>query len=258
MWRFYGCVFCLCAFLIDGCVPTKQQKNGNLGDIEEKSNLIKLKVCDKDFRQQIWFPPRVPILSLVLFLKSSAISFGCKMHPIHGSRYVTVISLGTALRSGVWEYSFFLKSDSGYPSWCQQKQTKEVESRSPSSERTNQHLVKEMNQTQEQSILTNQWGNQKRLKHVTKVVCSEEDVSNGDLVCNHSHPVSNNNYWNPQSRIITTEIPGNFMTNSGSHSHIHLDYQYTMDETTRSWNDRERKRETQRTANLTLASNNNE
>ena len=43
----------LCAFLIDVCVATKQQKNGNLGDIEEKSNLIKLKVCDKDFRKQI-------------------------------------------------------------------------------------------------------------------------------------------------------------------------------------------------------------
>jgi hypothetical protein len=163
----------LCAFLIDGCVATKQQKNGNLGDIEEKSNLIKLKVCDKDFRKQIWFPPRVPILSLVLFLKSSAISFGRKMHPIHGSRYVTVISLGTALQSG---------------GWCQQNQTKEVESWSTSSERTNQHLVKEINQTQEQSILTNQWGNQKRSRHVTKVVCSEEDVSNGDLVFNHSHP----------------------------------------------------------------------
>ena len=47
----------LCAFLIDGCVATKQQKNANgnlnLGDIEEKSNLIKLKFCDKDFRKQI-------------------------------------------------------------------------------------------------------------------------------------------------------------------------------------------------------------
>jgi len=49
----------LCTFLIDGCVATKQPKNGNLGDVEEKSNLIKLKVCDKDFRKQIWFPPRV-------------------------------------------------------------------------------------------------------------------------------------------------------------------------------------------------------
>jgi len=29
---------------------------------EKKSNLIKLKVCDKDLRKQIWFPPRVPIL----------------------------------------------------------------------------------------------------------------------------------------------------------------------------------------------------
>jgi len=36
------------------------------------------------------------------------------------------------------------------------KQNQRVESRSTSSERTNQHLVKEINQTQEQSILTNQ------------------------------------------------------------------------------------------------------
>jgi len=43
----------LSAFLIDGCVATKQPKNGNLCDIEEKSNLIKLKVCDKDFRKQM-------------------------------------------------------------------------------------------------------------------------------------------------------------------------------------------------------------
>jgi len=29
-----------------------KKKNRNLGDIEEKSNLTKLKVCDKDFRKQ--------------------------------------------------------------------------------------------------------------------------------------------------------------------------------------------------------------
>jgi len=29
---------------------------------EKKSNLIKLKVCHKDLRKQIWLPPRVPIL----------------------------------------------------------------------------------------------------------------------------------------------------------------------------------------------------
>jgi len=43
----------VCAFLIDGCVATKPKKHGNLGDVEEKSNLIKLKVCEKDFRKQI-------------------------------------------------------------------------------------------------------------------------------------------------------------------------------------------------------------
>ena len=86
MWRFYGCVFCLCAFLIDGWVPTKQQKNGNLGDSEQKSNLNKLKVCDTDFREKISFPPIIPIISLILFLKSSAISFGRKVHPIQGTK----------------------------------------------------------------------------------------------------------------------------------------------------------------------------
>jgi hypothetical protein len=44
---------------------------------------------------------------------------------------------------------------------------------------------------------------------------------------------------------------------SGSHSHIRLHYQYTMDETTRSWSERERHTRTQPTANLTLVSNNN-
>jgi len=38
--------------LLDGSVGTTK-KNGSLGDIEEKSNLTKLKVCDKDFRKQI-------------------------------------------------------------------------------------------------------------------------------------------------------------------------------------------------------------
>ena len=74
-----------CALIIDSCVATKQQKNGNLGDSEQKSNLNKFKVCDKDFRKKISFPPIIPIISLVLFLKSSAISFGRKVHPIQGT-----------------------------------------------------------------------------------------------------------------------------------------------------------------------------
>ena len=61
-------------------------KNGNLGDSEE-SNLIKLKVCDKGFRKKMWFPPRVSVFSMVLFLKSRAISFGRNLYPIYGSRY---------------------------------------------------------------------------------------------------------------------------------------------------------------------------
>ena len=100
---------------------------------------------------------QVPIFSMVFFLKSSAISFGRKLRPTHGSRY-------------------------------QQNYTKEVESRSTSSERTHQHVVKEINQTQEQSNLTNQRGNQNRSKYLTKVECSGEDVSNGDLVFNLPHP----------------------------------------------------------------------
>jgi len=38
--------------LIDGSVGITK-KNTNFGDIEEKSNLTKLKVCDKEFRKQI-------------------------------------------------------------------------------------------------------------------------------------------------------------------------------------------------------------
>jgi len=78
----------MCAFLIDGCVAMKQpKKNGNLGD-SSKSNLIKLKVFDKRFRKQIPFVVlRVSVFSLVLFLKSRAMSFDRKLYPIHGSRY---------------------------------------------------------------------------------------------------------------------------------------------------------------------------
>ena len=72
-------------YIIDGCVATKQQKNGNLCDSEQKSNLNKLKVCDTYFRKKISFPLIFPMLSLVLFLKSSAINFGRKLHPIHGT-----------------------------------------------------------------------------------------------------------------------------------------------------------------------------
>ena len=43
----------LCAFLINGCMATKQQKNGYLGDSEQKSKLNKLKICDTDFRKKI-------------------------------------------------------------------------------------------------------------------------------------------------------------------------------------------------------------
>jgi len=68
-----------------GCVATKLQKNGNLGDSGQGPNLNKLKVCDTDFRRKISFPLIDPMLSLVLFLKSSAISFGRKLHPIHGT-----------------------------------------------------------------------------------------------------------------------------------------------------------------------------
>ena len=87
MLRVYGCMFCsisllsvymVCAYtlkfkvhcgstfepgasaipsahhlcvLIDGSVGITKKKT--IGDIQEKSNLTKLKVCDKDFRKQI-------------------------------------------------------------------------------------------------------------------------------------------------------------------------------------------------------------
>jgi len=43
----------------------------------------------------------------------------------------------------------------------------------------------------------------------------------------------------PSCRIITNELPRCFVTKSGSHSHIHPHYQYTMDEITRSWSKRD-------------------
>ena len=185
------CAFLIGAFLIDGCVATKQQQNGNLGDIEEKSNLIKFKVCDKDFWKQICFTPRVRILSrrLVLFLKSSAISFGRKMHPIHGSRYVTVISLGTALRSG---------------GWCQQNKTKESSPDPPP-----------------QKGQTNIWSKKSiRLKNKVSWQTSEETKRDRDMwqkwsvmkkMCRMETSflisltlVSNNNYRNPRKLHETT------------------------------------------------------
>jgi len=103
----------------------------------------------------------------------------------HGT--VTVTSLETVSRNG---------------GSCQQNITSEVEpeSRSTPIERTIQHLVKEINQNQDQSILANQWGNQKRfstilrfnhmsqLRHVIKAEDCGEDVSN----------MSNINDWTPQ------------------------------------------------------------
>ena len=80
----------LCAFLIDGCVATKQRKNGKLGDSELKSNLNKLKICNTDFRKKISFPPIEPNLTQELFLKSSAISFGCKLQPVHGTGKIQI------------------------------------------------------------------------------------------------------------------------------------------------------------------------
>jgi len=50
--------------------------------------------------------------------------------------------------------------------------------------------------------------------------------------------------------VCPTEIPQPpfawkyYITNSGSHSHIRPHYQYTKNETTRSWSERERKRDT--------------
>ena len=138
----------------------------------------------KTFERKSHFLRESQSSTKVLFLKSSAISFGRKLHPCmgHGSRThkwgavcdwnMTVISLGTVLHRG---------------SSCQQNKAKEFESRSTSIQRKNQHLVKEINQTQEQSILANQWGKQKRSRHVTKAECSGEDLSNEDLVFNLPH-----------------------------------------------------------------------
>jgi len=52
----------------------------------------------------------------------------------------------------------------------------------------------------------------------------------------HAH---NQQRTSPSCRIITNELPKYSVTKSGSHSHIHPHYQYTMDQTTRSWSERE-------------------
>jgi len=81
------------------CGDETTKKNGNLGD-PEKSNLIKLKICDKDFRKKTSFPPRDSVFfSRDLFLKKMQIS-AANCTPFMGHGIVTVIFLGTALRSG--------------------------------------------------------------------------------------------------------------------------------------------------------------
>ena len=67
----------LCAFIIDGCVATKQPKNENLGEIQEKSNLIELKVCDQDFRKQIEFLRESPSSLFTIFRVESCHYFQC-------------------------------------------------------------------------------------------------------------------------------------------------------------------------------------
>jgi len=95
---------------------------------EKKSNLIKLKVCDKDLRKKTWFPPRVPILH-GLFSEIQCDKFLSQITP-------------HALVTVPWPWSpLVLRSGS----WCKQNQTKEVESRSTSLERT-KCLVQEINQ----------------------------------------------------------------------------------------------------------------
>jgi len=151
---------------------------------------------------------------------------------------------------------FLLKTDSGYPSWCQQNQTKEVESRSTSSERTDQHLVKEINQTQEQSIrLKNKvsWQTSEEIKRdrdmwqkwcVLKKMCRMETSFWISLTL-----VSNNNYWNPrklpdQLRVTLKHTPALPIHNGQNYQELKRE--------------REKETHTKTTANLTLVSNNNE
>jgi len=145
---------------------------------------------------------------------------------------------------------FLLKTDSEYPSWCQQNQTKEVESRSTSSERTNQHLVKETNQTQGKSILTNQWGNKKDRDMwqkwcVLKKMCRMETSFLISLTL-----VSNNNYWNP--RKLHDQLRVTLTHTLALPIHNGRNYQELKRE-----REKERDTCTQPTANLTLVSNNN-
>ena len=113
MWRFYGCVFCLCAFLIDGWYRLNNKKMETSVTLKENLTWSNWRFVRKIFGNKYDFLQESP--SPWSFFWTSAISFGRKIHPIHGSRYVTVMSLGTALRSGGWKYIFYSKLIVGIP-----------------------------------------------------------------------------------------------------------------------------------------------
>ena len=77
----------MCAFLIDGCVATKQQKKWN--SVTQKNlTWLNWRFVTKTFEIKYHFTfLRVSVFSLVLFLKSRVKSFDRKLYPIHGSRY---------------------------------------------------------------------------------------------------------------------------------------------------------------------------
>jgi len=163
----------LCAFLIDGCVATKQQKKTEILVTRKNPTWSNWRFVTKTFERKHHFLRETPSSSPGTFFWKK-----CKFRPqTVPHSWVTVLWL--------WSFSGLRCVVAIH---VNKNKNKKVKTRSTSSERTNQHPVKEINQTQEQSIWLNQWGNRKRWRHVTKVVYSGEDLSNGDLVFNLPHP----------------------------------------------------------------------
>ena len=131
----------------------------------------------------------------------------------HGT--VTMIYLGTALRS---------------VGWCQQNHTKEVESRSSSSEK-NTLTCGQRNQSTQKQV---SWGTSEEPKldrdmwqkwNVLEKMCRMETSFLISLTL-----LSNNNDWPPRKFLHQLQV----ILKHNPH------YQYTMDQTTKSWSERER------------------
>jgi len=78
----------MCAFLIEGCVATKQQKKMETSVTQNNLTWPNWRFVTKTFESKYhYYFLRVSVFSLVIFLKSRVMSFDRKLYPIHESRY---------------------------------------------------------------------------------------------------------------------------------------------------------------------------